>query len=68
MKLRKCCSDHPVITALVAVFIVAAITIAIVAIVKMVKREEELLEEEWELEEDEPLYFCPTENDFAEAE
>ena len=68
-KVKKSCSDHPVIAGLIALLVVAAIVFTIIAIVKMVNREEEALEDVWELEDDdEPLYFYPNEDDFVEGE
>ena len=67
-RVKKCCSDHPVITALVILLVAAAIAFTIVAIVKLAKREEGLLDDEWNLDDDEPLYFSSDEDDFVEVE
>ena len=68
-KAKKCCSDHPVVTAIIIALIAAAITFAIVAIVKMAKKEEDLLDEEWDLDDEEnEVYFYPSEEDFVEGE
>lgn len=68
-RVKKTCSDHPVLTVLFLVLIVAAIVFAVLAIVKMAKREEDLLDEEWDLDEEDEdeVYFYPNEEDFEEG-
>jgi len=68
-KVKSCCEKHPVLTVMLVVLIVATIVFAIVAIVKLAQRENELLDEEWDLEDDDDeIYFYPNEEDFVEGE
>jgi len=67
-KARKSCADHPVIAALVILLAVAALVFTIIAIVKLVNKNNDLLDDEWNLEDDEDdaLYFYPNEDEFVE--
>ena len=69
-KVKKCCASHPVVTAVIVMLIVAAVAFAIAAIVKMAQREEDLLDEEWDLdaEDEDEVYFYPGEEEFIEGE
>ena len=67
-KAKKCCANHPVVTFLIIAIIVAAIAFAIAAIVKLVQKEEDILDEEWDLDDDDEVYFYPSEEDFVEGE
>ena len=64
---KGCCAKHPVLTAVVVALIAAGIIFAVMAIVKMAQRENDLLDEEWDLDDDE-VYFYPSEEDFVEGE
>ena len=65
---KSCCEKHPVITAIVIALIIAAIVAIVVAIVNEVKREQDLLDEEWDLDDEDDVYFYPNEEDFVEGE
>ena len=66
-KARKCCSEHPIIAAMLAILALAAIAFAIISIVKFVKKEEELLDGEWNVDDD-GVFLYPSEDDFVEGE
>jgi len=69
-KVKKCCGEHPVITGLVIVLAVAALAFSIYMVVRLAKKAEGMLDDEWNFDEDddEPLYFYPNEDDFEEGE
>ena len=64
-KVRQSYSKHPVLTILFAVLIVMAIVITIAIIVKMKRKEEDLLDEEWDLDDEDgdEVYFYPGDED-----
>ena len=69
-KVRKCCSNHPVLTVLFLVLIVAAVIFAIAAIAKAARKENDLPDdEEWGIDEDgnEELYFYSGDEEVAEG-
>ena len=43
---KKCCGEHPVLTAFVVLLAVAALVFSIVVVVKLLKRNDELLDDE----------------------
>ena len=68
-KAKRCCANHPVIATLAILLAVAALVFTIIAIVKLVSKDEDLLDDEWNLDdEDDALYFYPSEDDFVEGE
>lgn len=50
--------DHPVITSLIIIFIIAAITATIIAIYKLTNKDDDVFEEPWDLEEDDNYIFA----------
>lgn len=69
-KAKSCCKKHPILTAIVAVIIVAMITSAILEIVKAVrKRDDDLIDDIWDLDDDddEDLYLYTNEEAFSKG-
>ena len=64
---RKSCSNHPIITSLVAILIVAAAVAAIFAVLKMIKKEDDLFEDDWDLDDDEDTYVFSNDGEITEV-
>jgi len=69
-RVKKCWSEHPILTILFLVILVAVVVSIITAISKAAaaKKDDELLDDEWDLDdEDEDVYFCPSEDNLVEG-
>ena len=68
-KYKKSCWKNPVVIAIVIVLAAALIAGLVIALVKWAQKDEDILDEDWLLEDDdEDVFFMPNDGDFTEQE